>query len=67
MDHATCNVLYVDRNVREDRYLTASKGDSAAGAEWETELIAENVKLLLHVFGEGSFSYPEFCPRTLPD
>lgn len=67
MEHAPCSVLYVDRNVREDRYLNASKGDSVASVEGELGHIAENVKLLLDVFGEGSFAYspkPHFLTRT---
>lgn len=65
MEHAPCSVLYVDRNVREDRYLNTSKGDSAASVEGESGHIAENVKLLLDVFGEGSLAYSEApFPRT---
>ncbi|KAB5570804.1 3'5'-cyclic nucleotide phosphodiesterase [Coniochaeta sp. 2T2.1] len=52
MEPGTCNVLYIDRNVREDRYLTSDENATAEDFEWETQNIAENVKHLLDVFGE---------------
>lgn len=53
MEHATCNVLYVDRGVRQDRYLRSSQIDSLASQDnYESPHIAENAKLLLDVFGE---------------
>lgn len=53
MEPATCNVLYVDRRVANDRRLTSDK--VAADAEWECPEIETNTKHLLDVFGEGSF------------
>ncbi|KAK0621429.1 hypothetical protein B0T17DRAFT_494020 [Bombardia bombarda] len=53
MEHASCNVIYVDRTVSEDRFI---RGDADTvgkdKTEWESAHIAENVKLLLDVFGE---------------
>ncbi|KAK4455951.1 3',5'-cyclic-nucleotide phosphodiesterase regA [Podospora aff. communis PSN243] len=53
MENASCNVIYVDRAVSHDRYIRAdtSSADKEA-ATWETPHIAENVRLLLDVFGE---------------
>ena len=53
MEPGTCNVLYIDRNVREDRYLTSDENATTEVVQWETPNIAENVKHLLDVFGEG--------------
>jgi len=54
MEPGTCNVLYVDRNVKQDRRVTVSDENSTAeDAKWESAHIAENVKHLLSVFGEG--------------
>jgi hypothetical protein len=57
MENASCNVIYVDRAVSHDRYIRAdiSSTDKEA-ATWETPHIAENARLLLDVFGEGSLS-----------
>jgi hypothetical protein len=54
MEHVECNVIYVDRSVSRDRFVRASdeSGDNGA-VEWESAQVAENVKLLLDVFGEG--------------
>lgn len=57
MENASCNVIYVDRAITHDRFIRA--GISSADREttvWETPHIAENVKLLLDVFGEGLLS-----------
>ncbi|KAK5654112.1 hypothetical protein OQA88_7543 [Cercophora sp. LCS_1] len=50
MEHAACHVIYVDRVVSHDRHIASS----AAGEirTWEAPHIAENVGLLLDVFGE---------------
>jgi hypothetical protein len=54
MEPGTCNVLYVDRNVKEDRRLTSSDENPTGGdVEWEPTHIAQNAKHLLNVFGEG--------------
>ncbi len=59
MEPGTCNVLYVDRNVKEDRRLTSlDEKATAADVQWESTHIAENVKHLLNVFGEGQFTMP---------
>ena len=67
MEHASCNVLYVDRNVREDRYLNISRGDTAADVGSEPGHIAENARLLLAVFGEGLLTHPGLLPRQIGD
>lgn len=54
MEPGTCNVLYIDRNVKEDRRLTSADQHAAAeDVEWESMLIMENANHLLKVFGEG--------------
>jgi hypothetical protein len=53
MELATCNVLYVDKRVANDRRLTS--GNVAADGQWECAEIEINTKHLLDVFGEGSF------------
>jgi hypothetical protein len=53
MELETCNVLYVDRRVANDRRLTSS--NVAAEVEWECPEIDINVKHLLDVFGGGLF------------
>lgn len=62
MEHATCNVIYVDRAVSRDRYIHSTEPgpDDAQDRIWETSHIAENVELLLNVFGEG------WCPSSAP-
>ncbi|GAB1320308.1 3',5'-cyclic-nucleotide phosphodiesterase [Madurella fahalii] len=53
MENVECNVIYVDRSVSRDRHVRAagqtSDGDAVEG---ESAHVAENVKLLLNVFGE---------------
>ena len=51
METTACNVLYVDRRVREDRYIDRSQ--VLDQIDWESSHIAENAKLLVDVFGEG--------------
>ncbi len=54
MEHASCNIIYVDRAVSQDRYIQAGTVSPENDAiPWETAHIADNVKLLLDVFGEG--------------
>jgi len=54
MENARCNVIYVDRAVSHDRFIQSTSGITGKDAEmWETAHIAENVGLLLDVFGEG--------------
>ncbi|KAK1751784.1 3',5'-cyclic-nucleotide phosphodiesterase regA [Echria macrotheca] len=53
MEHARCNVIYVDRAVSHDRHVRATPGTPGKEAGvWETAHLAENVGLLLDVFGE---------------
>lgn len=57
MDNATCHVVYVNRQVRQDRLIRndatdahLSNGDVASG---EVEYIQKDAALLLDTFGEG--------------
>lgn len=56
MDSATCNIIYVDRNVRAESQLTASSApadiDVALGESVE---LRASVQLLLEAFGNGMF------------
>lgn len=67
MEPGQCNVLYIDRNVKEDRRLSTSEEALPLGnAGWETPRIAENVKHLLDVFGQGwSKTAPAYCHGRL--
>jgi hypothetical protein len=59
MEHASCNVIYVDRTIGKDIFVRASATDSGMDdMEWESAHVAENVKLLLNVFGEGMLPPP---------
>jgi len=53
MENAPCHVIYVDRAISQDRHVRvdarSAKGDTTP---WESAHIAENVGLLLDVFGE---------------
>lgn len=54
MEPGTCNVLYIDRDVKEDRRLTSFEPDTTAeDVEREPAHVMENAKHLLKVFGEG--------------
>lgn len=57
MEHASCNVIYVDRAVSHDRSL---RGSASALCEQlatlEAAHLAQNVGLLLNVFGEGTLT-----------
>lgn len=61
MELATCNVLYVDKRVANDRRLTS--GNDAADVQWECAEIEINTKHLLDVFGEGLFRLYLDSPR----
>ncbi|KAK3357062.1 hypothetical protein B0T25DRAFT_145753 [Lasiosphaeria hispida] len=54
MEYAMCNVIYVDRAVSQDRYIrgAVTTPPECAAIAWETARLADNVKLLLGVFGE---------------
>ena len=54
MTSSICNVIYVDRRVREDRIVLSNPADvNSAAAEWESPSLQENVSLLSGVFGDG--------------
>jgi hypothetical protein len=54
MENVSCNVIYVDRSVSQDRSVKASDERSDKDAfQWESARIAENVQILLGVFDEG--------------
>lgn len=70
MDGATCNVLYVDRNVREDGIASARKtnptGDGASPPQqWAEGRTLENINLLIEAFGEGECA-PLLKPKCVP-
>lgn len=48
MDSATCNVVYVDRNVLEDRFLGSDRTELSESGE-----LRDNLGLLLDAFGDG--------------
>lgn len=50
MEHVSCNVIYADRQVQRDRCVAAAR---VVDEEWESDLVARNVCLLLEIFGEG--------------
>ncbi len=52
-----CNVIYVDRTVRQEGLIRASENRPRAALE--SPGLDENVNLLLDVFGHGMFP-----PRT---
>ncbi|KAL2128790.1 hypothetical protein VTI74DRAFT_8654 [Chaetomium olivicolor] len=53
MENVSCNVIYVDRSVSRDRCLRAGEQNSVRdAAPAESGHLAENVRLLLEVFGE---------------
>ena len=60
MDHV-CNVIYVDRNVREERVLRPSSTESdvaksqSAALDEEPQILGDNLQLLLGAFGDGMF------------
>lgn len=55
MDGAACNVVYVDRAVKEDGVLNTSHFgvDGAATPSWVSGPIRETLSLLIDAFGEG--------------
>ena len=63
MEHVACNVMYVDRSVSRDRLVVAAEQNNNQDAvQGEPAHIAENVKLLLDVFGEGTRVPPPSQP-----
>lgn len=59
MDSVVCNVVYVDRDVREDRVVTAEemKRDALDGTSnvpvLETPCLTENINILLGMFNSS--------------
>lgn len=54
MDSATCNVIYVDRNVRCDTQLVNSSTEEDIGtALGDSGELRTNVQLILYAFGNG--------------
>ncbi|KAL7627006.1 3',5'-cyclic-nucleotide phosphodiesterase [Parahypoxylon ruwenzoriense] len=54
MDSATCNVIYVDRNVIQDRTLGPSSVEVPESGE-----LRDNLGLLLDAFGDGQSMAPD--------
>lgn len=58
MDDNVCNVIYVDRNVREDRLLRPSStepdvvGSQGVALDDEPQILGDNLQLLLGAFGD---------------
>lgn len=70
MDSACCNVIYVDRNVREDRLVLASARvndafDPDIPGE-ELRLLEENLTLLHDTFGDGTSAAPKLAAPLDP-
>ena len=63
MDDNVCNVIYVDRNVREDRLLRPSStepdvvGSQGVALDDEPQILGDNLQLLLGAFGDS------MCPQ----
>lgn len=60
MENAACNLIYVDRSIRQDRIVRASsynsdgtEGPLAGSSDYETQALRENVQLLLEFIGDG--------------
>lgn len=54
MESVSCNVIYVDRCVAQDRSVKAADWAwEKDPSRWESTHLAENVGLLLQVFDEG--------------
>lgn len=58
MEKDSCNVIYVDRAVSRDRHVgDLSRAHEGKDLEpWESEVIENNVGLVLGSFGKGNFS-----------
>lgn len=59
MENAACNLIYVDRSIRQDRVVRASsylpdvtEESPTTSLEYETQTLRENVELLLEFIGE---------------
>ncbi|EHA57950.1 cAMP-specific 3',5'-cyclic phosphodiesterase 7B [Pyricularia oryzae 70-15] len=59
MENAACNLIYVDRSIRQDRIVRASsynsdgtEGPLAGSSDYETQALRENVQLLLEFIGD---------------
>lgn len=65
MDRLSCNVIYVNRVVGEDRLLRAapdtnSVANEDAQPEWNCDDAKELVQPLLDTFGDGEFCSTSF-------
>lgn len=60
MDSATCNVIYVDRNVCDDAQLSSRSATSDVDAALgQSGQLRANLSLLLDAFGDGT-SWAQF-------
>ena len=77
MDYAACNVVYVDRTAREDRFV--KRDDATAKPSRETppdhagehapvrpvSAVDANLRTLLGTFSEGTYPFLFFCLQAL--
>jgi len=67
MDSALCNIIYVDRVVREDRLVSShsqvinTNGGESPVSQRESAGLEENVRLLLESFGSGMSKTTVLC------
>jgi hypothetical protein len=67
MDDATCNVIYVSRDVREDRnvraHALAHTDHATNGKSSDVEFgdVAQNIRLLVETFTEGRWPTRQQC------
>lgn len=64
MDSAKCNVIYVDRNARENTSLYSSTENDISAITGTSEAASElrdNLDLLVNAFGEGMCSKRQLC------
>lgn len=59
MDRLSCNVIYVNRVIDEDRLLRAAPDtnqvvDDTVHSEWKRDHVRELVQPLLDTFGDGT-------------
>lgn len=54
MDDPACQVIYVNRNVGEERLVRAD----STNADQANDVVRSDVKPLLEAFGDGSFDSP---------
>lgn len=59
MDRPICHVLYINRNVRQQRVIRAHRNgfeelDDDATVDWKIDDIGEDIQPLLDTFGDGA-------------